>query len=83
MPLRCCWAAPHIPTSLVVAQPADQRKSPGTLTEISTILWIGDLTHLRPKDLEQYLTVYSRLQARYGSNLGYSGEKEATIYSWN
>ena len=37
-----CWAAPHRPASLVVAQPWDQRKSPDTVTETSMAYWTGE-----------------------------------------
>ena len=78
--VRMCWVAPHRPASLAVVQPQDQRKGLETATETSVVYWTGDLTRLKQRVLEQHPTVYSRWQARHGSHLGYSGEKEAAIY---
>lgn len=41
---RVCWAAPHRPVRLVVAQPRGQRKSPETATGTSMVYWVGDIT---------------------------------------
>ena len=78
-----CWVAPCRPINLVVAQPPDQRKSPETVTETSVVYWIGDLTWLKQKVLEQHHTLCRRWQAGHDRNLLYSGEKEAIIYRRN
>ena len=66
-----CWAAPHSPASLVVAQTQDRRKSPETATETSMVYCTGGLTQ---RVLERHPTVCSRRWA------GHSGEQEATVY---
>ena len=62
---------------LAVAQPWEQRKSPETVTETSTVFWKGGFTYLPPH------TVWCRQQTEPGSDHGYSGEEGATIFSWN
>ena len=61
--LLACWAAPHRPASLVVAQPRDQRKNLETMTETSTVYGMGALTRLKQKVLGQHSTANSRQRA--------------------
>ena len=61
---------------LIVARPQDQSKNPEIVTVTSMVYWMGALTHLKQKVLEQ--PPHSVQQAGHGSNLHYLGEKEAT-----
>lgn len=44
-----CWATPCRHGNLVISQLWDWRKSLETATEIPTMYWIGNLTHLKQK----------------------------------
>lgn len=64
-----CRAAPHRPVSLIVAQPRNQRKSPETAKETSTVYWKWDLTGLKQRVLEWCLALHSKRQAGHGNSL--------------